>query len=312
MNMGYISDTARNRTHDLFHLKREPIPLGHSDEHCPGKTLLSSPLLSSPPRPSLLSSSPCLSSRLVSSPLLSSPLLSSPLLSSPLLSSPLLSSPLLSSPLLSSLLLSLEWQHTCCLLDMTQTPRVTCFSNFQWSDEKIIIIIIIMNFYSPVSNTRCHSIGHKMRIAWIKIRVDSPGRWCWWWGRIVVNICCIISESRTRLFVAFLETFKRFGSAQIRNTSVSNAHNLYVCLMPFNHTCVQWFWIWLPRFESWVGANLYIKASITAQGLLEPLSFWGSTLGTRAAEHKGCNWGMQVDWWLEPFFKFGHSFSVIS
>ena len=40
-----------------------------------------------------------------------------------------------------------------------------------------IIIIIIMNFYSPVSNTRCHSIGHKMRIARIKIRVDSQGRW---------------------------------------------------------------------------------------------------------------------------------------
>ena len=43
--------------------------------------------------------------------------------------------------------------------------------------DDIIIIIIIMNFYSPVSNTRCHSIGHKMRIARIKIRVDSPGRW---------------------------------------------------------------------------------------------------------------------------------------
>ena len=41
----------------------------------------------------------------------------------------------------------------------------------------IIIIIIIMNFYSPVSNTRCHLIGHKMRIARIKIRVDSPGKW---------------------------------------------------------------------------------------------------------------------------------------
>ena len=40
-----------------------------------------------------------------------------------------------------------------------------------------ILIIIIMNSYSPVSNTRCHSIGHKMRIARIKIRVDSPGRW---------------------------------------------------------------------------------------------------------------------------------------
>ena len=43
--------------------------------------------------------------------------------------------------------------------------------------EVQVIIIIIMNFYSPVSNTRCHSIGHKMRIARIKIRVDSPGRW---------------------------------------------------------------------------------------------------------------------------------------
>ena len=30
-NMGYISDTARNRTHNLFRLKREPIPLCHND-----------------------------------------------------------------------------------------------------------------------------------------------------------------------------------------------------------------------------------------------------------------------------------------
>ena len=30
MNMGYISDTARDRTHNLFRLKREPIPLYHS------------------------------------------------------------------------------------------------------------------------------------------------------------------------------------------------------------------------------------------------------------------------------------------
>ena len=29
MNMGYISDIARNRTHNLFHPKREPIPLDH-------------------------------------------------------------------------------------------------------------------------------------------------------------------------------------------------------------------------------------------------------------------------------------------
>ena len=31
MNMGYISDTARNRTRNLFRSKRESIPLGHSD-----------------------------------------------------------------------------------------------------------------------------------------------------------------------------------------------------------------------------------------------------------------------------------------
>ena len=37
-NMGYISDTTRNRTHNLFRPKREPIPLGHSD----GQVLTSS------------------------------------------------------------------------------------------------------------------------------------------------------------------------------------------------------------------------------------------------------------------------------
>ena len=40
---------------------------------------------------------------------------------------------------------------------------------------------------------------------------------------------------------------------------------------------------------------IYYEASITAQGLPEPSSLRGSTLGTIAAEHKGCNWGMQVD-----------------
>ena len=33
MNMGYISDTVRNRTHNLFCSKRKSIPLGHSDSH---------------------------------------------------------------------------------------------------------------------------------------------------------------------------------------------------------------------------------------------------------------------------------------
>ena len=34
MNMGNISDTARNRTHNLFRPKRELIPLGHSTKIC--------------------------------------------------------------------------------------------------------------------------------------------------------------------------------------------------------------------------------------------------------------------------------------
>ena len=34
IDMGYISDTARNRTHNLFRPKREPIRLGHSDGLC--------------------------------------------------------------------------------------------------------------------------------------------------------------------------------------------------------------------------------------------------------------------------------------
>ena len=40
---------------------------------------------------------------------------------------------------------------------------------------------------------------------------------------------------------------------------------------------------------------IYYEASITAQGLSEPSPLRGSTVGTRAAEHKGCNWGMQID-----------------
>ena len=40
---------------------------------------------------------------------------------------------------------------------------------------------------------------------------------------------------------------------------------------------------------------IYYKASITAQGVPEPSFLRGSTLGSRAAEHKGCNWGIQFD-----------------
>ena len=57
---------------------------------------------------------------------------------------------------------------------------------------------------------------------------------------------------------------------------------------------------------------IYYEASITAQGLPEPPSPRGSTLGTRTAEHEGCNWGMQVDGWLQPCAVFSHSFSGVS
>ena len=39
---------------------------------------------------------------------------------------------------------------------------------------------------------------------------------------------------------------------------------------------------------------IYYEAPITAQGLPEPSSLRGSTLGTRAAEHKGCNWACKL------------------
>ena len=43
----------------------------------------------------------------------------------------------------------------------------------------------------------------------------------------------------------------------------------------------------------------------------EPSSLRDSTLGARAAEQQGCNWGMQVDWWLQHRAVFGHTFSGI-
>ena len=45
MNMGNISDTARNQTHSLFRPKRESIPLGHSHGHmCPSHAYALVPL----------------------------------------------------------------------------------------------------------------------------------------------------------------------------------------------------------------------------------------------------------------------------
>ena len=47
-----------------------------------------------------------------------------------------------------------------------------------------------------MSNTRCHSIGHKLRIARIKIRVDSPGRWERAYGGNAILKRCVLSLER--------------------------------------------------------------------------------------------------------------------
>ena len=71
----------------------------------------------------------------------------------------------------------MRWRLGAHFLDPAEGPKFEVTPLVLTLFSCIIIIIIIMNFYSPVSNTKCHSIGHKMRIARIKIRVDSPGRW---------------------------------------------------------------------------------------------------------------------------------------
>ena len=59
-------------------------------------------------------------------------------------------------------------------------------------------------------------------------------------------------------------------------------------------------WIRPPGFESWVGANILLGFVWNhCTGLTRAFLPSGYTLGTRAAEHKGCNWGMQIDWWFK-------------
>ena len=53
---------------------------------------------------------------------------------------------------------------------------------------------------------------------------------------------------------------------------------------------------------------IYYEAPITAQGLPEPSSFRDSTLGTRAAEHKGCNWACKLTDGCSLKTVFGHTF----
>ena len=65
-------------------------------------------------------------------------------------------------------------------------------------------------------------------------------------------------------------------------------HHQCVCSSCIVVIILDWghggFWSsseWVPIFQ---------EAWSTAQGLPEPSSIQGSTLGTRAAEHQGCNW----------------------
>ena len=117
------------------------------------------------------------------------------------------------------------------------------------------------------------------------------------------------------------------------NTAQGCNHNQLACPSYNLYVQLLWYPMYYPRGMKWPwrgsvvvtaydfesgrpGSNpewglLYYEASITAQSLPEHSSLRGSTLGTRAAEHKGCNWGMQVDWWLQPCAVFGHSFSGI-
>ena len=66
-----------------------------------------------------------------------------------------------------------------------------------------------------------------------------------------------------------------------------------------------------PRqgMRCWVPIYLY-EASITAQGLYPNLHPYGVVyIGYQNSWT--CNWGMQIDWWLQPRAVFGHTFSGI-
>ena len=65
----------------------------------------------------------------------------------------------------------------------------------------------------------------------------------------------------------------------------------FVCVQWWCCGHCLWFWIRPHGFESWVG-------------LPESSSLWGCKLGTRAAEHEGCNWGLHRA-------VFNHTFSGI-
>ena len=58
------------------------------------------------------------------------------------------------------------------------------------------------------------------------------------------------------------------------------------------------------------GIDVWLHIAYIAYPSLHSLGYY-STLGSRAAELKDFNWGMQIDWWLQPRAVFGHTFSGI-
>ena len=113
--------------------------------------------------------------------------------------------------------------------------------------------------------------------------------------------------------IFYLSKFSNIGNNSIysiSNISIIFLHTTYVCSGSVVVTAHDSESGRPGSIPEW--GLIYYEASITAQGSRKPSSLRGSTLGTRAAEHEGCNWGMQVDWWLQPCAVFDHSFSGIS
>ena len=87
-----------------------------------------------------------------------------------------------------------------------------------------------MNFYSPVSNTRCHSIGHKIRIATIKIQVESQGRWERAWGGKAILKRWVLSLERN---IGREDEFWVSGRLFTKNRKIEKLRCPYVCVEIF-------------------------------------------------------------------------------
>ena len=84
----------------------------------------------------------------------------------------------------------------------------------------------------------------------------------------------------------------------LRDTMINNNYDGVVFMQVTWYTCAV--------------AVLWSPLMILKQPCSGPSSLRGSTLGIRAAEHKGCNRSMQIDWWWQPRAVFGHRFHFIS